>query len=288
MAALARQGLFLSLAIAGRRDGLFTMIECREHGDPQDVMWIEELIGRRASLHADAVIAVSASGFTSTALRKAAAHGIATRELQELTPEEIAAWGRAMQLKLYFVRFADVDLEVGWVGDDNVLPTPAELQVGLAGVTNTLFNPAGTLLQQGRTLTETVTLGAVRFGYKVEFPEGLAVGSGRSEWISVKGKVWLEVLETARPVVKSYNSDQSQRQDAVVQSFGIGETAVIHVGNAKVGCIVDLTEIKMPPLSQFRYAHFESEQENDYARLEVIGVEKMFTTGHVQMKVVRT
>ena len=49
--------------VSVRRDGSLTLIECRIHKDPQDVKWIEELIGRRLSLKADAVIAVSSSGF---------------------------------------------------------------------------------------------------------------------------------------------------------------------------------------------------------------------------------
>jgi hypothetical protein len=39
------------------------MVECRQHQSPQDVQWIEELIGRRVSLPADSAIAVSSSGF---------------------------------------------------------------------------------------------------------------------------------------------------------------------------------------------------------------------------------
>ena len=36
------------------RDGNLTLIECRIHRKPQDVQWIEELMGRRQSLQADA------------------------------------------------------------------------------------------------------------------------------------------------------------------------------------------------------------------------------------------
>src|SRR5206468_1211682 len=54
-----------------RRDGKLTLVECRIHRERQDVKWIEELIGRRVSLHADAVIAVSFSGFTKGAILKA-------------------------------------------------------------------------------------------------------------------------------------------------------------------------------------------------------------------------
>ncbi len=51
-----------------KRDNLLTIAECRLHGRPQDVKWIEELYGRRVSLRASSVIAVSSSGFTSGAI----------------------------------------------------------------------------------------------------------------------------------------------------------------------------------------------------------------------------
>src|SRR5437016_5800572 len=71
-----------------RRDGKLTHVECRVHQEPQDVSWIEELIGRRISLGADAVIAVSASGYTEGAILKANAKGIILRELSTLSEDE--------------------------------------------------------------------------------------------------------------------------------------------------------------------------------------------------------
>ena len=80
--------------IAVRRGQHLTLIECRLHRGRQDVKWIEELIGRRQSLGADAVIAVSSSGFTNGALAKAKRYEVITRELRELTDEEVRSWGR--------------------------------------------------------------------------------------------------------------------------------------------------------------------------------------------------
>lgn len=95
-----------------RRDGSLTLIECRLHKEPQDVTWIEELMGRRLSLRADAVIAVSASGFTSTARRKAAAHGIHLRDFLTLSDVEIQNWGRTRTLTLTFCEFTQVVLAI--------------------------------------------------------------------------------------------------------------------------------------------------------------------------------
>jgi hypothetical protein len=68
-----------------RRDGRLTIVECRMEKSPQDVTWIEQLMGRRESLHADSVIAVSASKFTKGAIMKADAHGIILRNLATLS-----------------------------------------------------------------------------------------------------------------------------------------------------------------------------------------------------------
>src|ERR1700682_3606049 len=72
-----------------RRDGKLTIVECRIHKEPQDVTWIEALIGRRMSLRASAVIAVSASGFTQGAQAKATQFGVILRDFDTLTQEEV-------------------------------------------------------------------------------------------------------------------------------------------------------------------------------------------------------
>lgn len=78
--------------------------------DPQDVTWIEELMGRRISLKADAVIAVSASSFTKTAQEKAARYGIHLRDFASLSSEEIQNWGRRRKLTVSLVEFSQVAL----------------------------------------------------------------------------------------------------------------------------------------------------------------------------------
>jgi hypothetical protein len=93
-----------------RRDGKLTLLECRIHADRQDVKWVEELIGRRLSLRADAVIAVSASGFTEGAILKAKSFGIILRDFSTLTEEEIRSWGHLARVWLTFYEFTRVDL----------------------------------------------------------------------------------------------------------------------------------------------------------------------------------
>jgi Restriction endonuclease len=89
-----------------------TLVECRLHKERQDVKWIEELMGRRSSLRAASVIAVSNSGFTKGAVTKAKAHGIFLRELDQLSPDEVRAWGCSIAMTLYYYEYKDLELSL--------------------------------------------------------------------------------------------------------------------------------------------------------------------------------
>lgn len=96
--------------ISIRRGQHLTIVECRLHGRPQDVKWIEELYGRKVSLNADSVIGVSSSGFTKGAVEKARRLGVFLRSLSELSETEISTWGRRTKTKISYAKFSDVRL----------------------------------------------------------------------------------------------------------------------------------------------------------------------------------
>ncbi len=96
--------------ISIKREGVLTLVECRIHKKSQDVKWIEELIGRRISLQADAVIAVSHSGFTKGAILKAKSHGIILRDLKTLTEDEILQWGHKTRVWVSYHEFSNIVL----------------------------------------------------------------------------------------------------------------------------------------------------------------------------------
>ncbi len=112
-----KQGRQIDITI--RRDNTLTIVECRAHEDPQDVKWIEELIGRRISLNANMVIAVSSSGFTGGAISKAKNYGIILRNLSKLSDEEIASWGQTVALIVTFYEYKNVCIEVFFRKDEN-------------------------------------------------------------------------------------------------------------------------------------------------------------------------
>jgi hypothetical protein len=90
-----------------RRDGRLALVECRIHKSKQGVKWIEELKGRKDSLNADSVIAVSASGFTKGAIEKSKRFGIILRTLHNLSETEIKKWGTETVVKAVFYEFTN-------------------------------------------------------------------------------------------------------------------------------------------------------------------------------------
>ncbi|GLS22839.1 hypothetical protein GCM10007874_58590 [Labrys miyagiensis] len=65
-------------------NGVFKIgIECRDHSRPQDIDWIDSLIGKTIDLKLNRVIAVSSSGFTKKAVKKAKRKNIDLLTLEE-------------------------------------------------------------------------------------------------------------------------------------------------------------------------------------------------------------
>ena len=71
---------------------IFVMVECRERTDTADVTWIEQLVSKREDVAADKAVAVSTSGFSSSARRFADAKGIELRTVEEIGNTEVSSW----------------------------------------------------------------------------------------------------------------------------------------------------------------------------------------------------
>jgi hypothetical protein len=67
-------------------------IECRDRSSIEDVRWIEQLLEKKRSVGAAMTVAVSSSGFSDPAVKKAAALGIEIRTLREAAPNEFIQW----------------------------------------------------------------------------------------------------------------------------------------------------------------------------------------------------
>jgi hypothetical protein len=91
--ALTHHGREIDITIQHELAGypITLVVECRDHDRPQDVTWIEALVGKY--LHQVAhVIAVSSSGFTGQAFEKAKAVGITTMAIREARDTNWRKW----------------------------------------------------------------------------------------------------------------------------------------------------------------------------------------------------
>lgn len=70
---------------------ILIILECRDRQGAQDVTWIEQLATKRASVGADKAIAVSTSGFTGPAQKKAVACMVELRTVREFKGISAAA-----------------------------------------------------------------------------------------------------------------------------------------------------------------------------------------------------
>lgn len=119
-----------------KKNNEVTHVECRFRSDAkhaQDVKWVEELIGRRLSLQAHRMIAVSSSGFTKGAQAKAEKYGIELRELNSLSDDEIRNWCYESKLLIDFYQYNETKVYLLFAPAD-------EGKVSIDRVANYLIN----------------------------------------------------------------------------------------------------------------------------------------------------
>lgn len=80
---------------------ILILIECRDRDAIEDVTWIEQLHTKVSDLNANKVIAVSSSGFSENARKKAEHHGIETRSVNDLQFDDIKDWFQSDHIKCY-------------------------------------------------------------------------------------------------------------------------------------------------------------------------------------------
>lgn len=82
--------IYIANRIAGRLHEM--VIECRHHAAKVNVMYIDQIVTKRADIGHPKVCVVSRSGFTKAALAKAARHGILTATVAESQHPRWCAW----------------------------------------------------------------------------------------------------------------------------------------------------------------------------------------------------
>jgi hypothetical protein len=264
-----------------RRGDELTLVECRHRRAPQSVQWIEELIGRQASLRATHVIAVSSSGFTVGACKKAHRFGIITRDLQSLTDAEVRAWGGKVALTLYCYQYEDIEVTLLFsldsmhrVDQERVREDFRASQVMLS-----VFNTVAMQLDNLKLLAQERFRVPVRFSVTLQMPD-LRISGEPIIALECTGKGQLVPIPVLAMGVIGYGApgQAPDQREATVEFFDLGETAVVH-DQQRISVVLDVSGLTLPPLCQFRMFHVVGEEEMEHESMELMGAEKLFNIG---------
>lgn len=231
-----------------RRDGFLTIVECRLRQRPQDVNWIEELIGRKLSLGANAVIAVSASGFTAGARAKAATYGVILRDFRCLTTDEVKHWGCATRVSVSYMEYLWIELDFGipesqWGKITRAHISPQIVQGLIYPVLNEVANRVAEMkLPPSATATAEARLepGNLLVG-EVLVPEVVA---------TVKAKHILKELNLASVVAYDAPLTEAVDREAFIESLDNGLFEITQSSN-QVIVDADFSSVDIPPNTQF-------------------------------------
>ncbi|MDK9723461.1 MAG: restriction endonuclease [Sterolibacteriaceae bacterium MAG5] len=238
-----------------RCDGKLTLVECRLRKQPQDVKWIEELIGRCLSLRANAVIAVSSSGFTSGAIKKAHQFGVILRDIQTLSEEEVRQWGRSTKVCLAYLQFRRVLLDFIFLSDGVMAPPTVEQVIKHLENSRTLDD----LFQHAAAVFERENPRAAPTRMRMKFhANDLMIGNQAVHEMALDTAVKQTIQDLRIPSVVAFgapNTETSQRA-AMVEKVDFGQFEIAQAAD-RVHTIVDLGLVRCSPNSIFRSVMFD-------------------------------
>jgi len=237
-------------------DGL-TIVECRQHGKAQSVMWVEELIGRKISLRANSAIAVSSSGFSKGAIYKADKYGIILRDLKSVSDKEVKRWGKKTKVYINLYQFTNLSFEFFFIPS-------RKMKVFVKDVFEEALNKNSFLyiLQEIRNslkkerLTEPRKLTASLDGKNDIYHCGELLK------IEVSGLVEKFKKEIECPCCYLYGAPNTEtnEREALVQEFNLGKTEFVKT-KTYASIILDFSAINFPEntfLGDFQFDMGES------------------------------
>lgn len=258
--------------ISIKRDGKLTIVECRFHKKSQDVKWIEELIGRRLSLNADALIAVSSGGFTKGAIKKADRYGIILRDLLTLTEEEISKWGYSTRVWLNFYQYHNINFEF-------TISKKLSLFLDLKKVQEELIekNVFYDAFQTIKNYLDKKELHATpekiyHIKSKLVYPDQNFSNFVLKE-LNFSFSVNSIGKDISTPSVLVYSSPgiKPLEREVKIEDFDFGKFEIVqHLDEASA--IVDFTPIKNPPNSQFGSIQFDFNRPVSLNVVKFIGI----------------
>lgn len=256
--------------ISIRRDGQLTLVECRLHKRTQDVNWIEELIGRRASLKADAVIAVSASGFTEGAKRKSRTHGVILRDLVGLTEEEIRHWGHQTKVSLTFLQFEKMKIDLVIGSHRATAPSSDEVFAELQRNTTSLYK----ILDIATKEIETKNPKLEKCSFDFEFTtDALPVLNSQIKRVKISASISKLVQALTIPSVVAYDAPEvsATQRSAKIEKDERGHFEITKSSN-RVVVAADLSSIQIPKNCRFMYFGFDFGRQVSMESFELLGL----------------
>jgi restriction endonuclease len=228
------------------RQGHLTHVECRFHRAPQDVKWIEELIGRRASLKAHAMIAVSASGFIEGAIKKADAHGIILRTLHTLSEQEIRDWGRVTNVEVIYYEFTDTVIAFRVPAGTSIRGASISDESGKPVNYRGMFEVVMKTLADGASFKDIDGSDIVKFHSTVDAPVLLVDGVKSSSCIlNTKVRRIVRKLSLASVVAYAAPNGVDLTENAHIQRFDAEGFEILQNSN-EVAAVVDLSDAPPP------------------------------------------
>lgn len=257
-----------------KKNNKLTIIECRIHKSKQDVKWIEELIGRKASLKADALIAVSASGFTRGAILKAEKFGIILRDILSLTEDEIRNWGSKTDVWLTFYEYSKVEIELIFSAQHRQVLKFKDLENYLRCNREKLYslfetisktvddqNISGkTALIRGELLSKDIKINGVS-------PEKIIFST------AVKSRD--KHLNIASVVVYDSPEIDALERNVFIEAVELGDFEITQ-SNDSLSVALDLSQAKIPKNCHFRSVKFDFKRVVSINTISIVGLPKFY------------
>lgn len=264
-----------------RRHSLLTIVECRLHKAAQDVMWIEELMGRKISLRADTVIAVSVSGFTRGAQIKAQKFGIHLRELKELTDQEVLNWGIERKITFVWYEFSQTTIDIGLQVHPIRFPD-MRAPDGLA------FDWTIALRSVSRKLDAQLTT-----RMKLRKTQGVAFDIPRLDCrfdgmtarrVRLRSNIRILRTEHVNAPVQLYRDIPNKTVDASVYPFDLGRSEIIEAADGRASVSVDVSKVTHPRSTILHSIEFDMGTPVKAQQFQMIGMFKNSASSRVPIE----
>jgi hypothetical protein len=153
------------------RHSVMIAIECRDHGRPADIQWIDALVGKYRDLPVDKVVAVSRSGFSKIAMQRAAQVRITTITLEAAVEAKCIPSDQKRVVPVQVLRPGPPDIDVVLVRDDVERHGEYQGNIKTAKVFDSQGQFAGTLISMLRCHAANAHIDSAIEG-AIEYKEG--------------------------------------------------------------------------------------------------------------------